>query len=107
MLYYESIDPPTLEVLKSLLQIPEFNGLRLVGGTSLALQIGHRKSVDIDLFGSLEADELGENKKVYCFKPGGIPIIKVATLIPVVVHHTRRKFYILEIGIPLHEIQGN
>jgi hypothetical protein len=33
-----------------------FQSLRLVGGTSLALQIGHRKSVDIDLFGSLTAD---------------------------------------------------
>jgi len=27
--------------------------MRLVGGTSLALQIGHRKSIDIDLFGNL------------------------------------------------------
>jgi hypothetical protein len=29
----------------------------LVGGTALALQIGHRKSDDIDLFGILDADE--------------------------------------------------
>lgn len=28
----------------------EFEGFRLVGGTSLSLQIGHRESVDIDLF---------------------------------------------------------
>jgi len=58
MLYYQAIDPATLEVLKHLLQIPEFSSLRLVGGTSLALQMGHRKSVDIDLFGKLEADDL-------------------------------------------------
>ncbi len=57
MLHYEAIDPPTLEVLKCLLQIPVFSGLRLVGGTSLALQTGHRKSIDIDLFGVLNADE--------------------------------------------------
>jgi hypothetical protein len=31
--------------------------MRLVGGTSLALQIGHRKSIDIDLFGELVEDE--------------------------------------------------
>jgi predicted nucleotidyltransferase len=30
--------------------------MRLVGGTSLALQIGHRKSIDIDLFGNLSAE---------------------------------------------------
>jgi hypothetical protein len=31
--------------------------MRLAGGTSLALQIGHRKSVDIDLFGTIRGDE--------------------------------------------------
>lgn len=30
----------------------------MVGGTSLALQIGHRKSIDIDLFGKLDVDEI-------------------------------------------------
>ena len=36
--------------------VPEFGNLRLVGGTSLALQIGHRNSVDIDLFGEYPED---------------------------------------------------
>ena len=40
------------------MQIHEFAGLRLVGGTALALQLGHRKSIDIDLFGSLNFEEL-------------------------------------------------
>lgn len=31
-----------------------FNKMRLVGGTALALQIGHRRSIDIDLFGELD-----------------------------------------------------
>ena len=56
MLFYESIDTPTLELLKKLQSIRLFSGLRLVGGTSLALQYGHRKSVDLDLLGTLEAD---------------------------------------------------
>ena len=30
--------------------------MRLVGGTSLALQIGYRKSIDIYLFGNLSSD---------------------------------------------------
>jgi hypothetical protein len=29
----------------------EFVNLRLVDGTALALQLGHRKSIDLDLFG--------------------------------------------------------
>jgi len=40
------------------MSINEFNGLRLVGGTALALQIGHRKSIDLDLFGQVEMEEL-------------------------------------------------
>ena len=32
------------------MKAPEFGAFRLVGGTSLSLQVGHRMSVDIDLF---------------------------------------------------------
>ena len=35
----------------------EFDEFNLVGGTSLALQMGHRISIDIDLFGASEIDE--------------------------------------------------
>jgi hypothetical protein len=37
--------------------IRSFGSLRLVGGTALALQIGHRNSVDIDLFGKHDIDK--------------------------------------------------
>lgn len=50
MLHYETVSPHLLSVLKKIQQLPELSGFRLVGGTSLALQIGHRTSVDIDLF---------------------------------------------------------
>ena len=58
MLFYETIDQQALDLLRALQSTREFAGMRLVGGTSLALQIGHRKSIDIDLFGKLEADPL-------------------------------------------------
>lgn len=35
---------------------PLLKDMRLVGGTSLALQYGHRKSIDLDLFGSTTED---------------------------------------------------
>ena len=35
---------------------PEMQGMRLVGGTALALQYGHRQSVDLDFFGTPVAD---------------------------------------------------
>ncbi|MBK9284911.1 MAG: nucleotidyl transferase AbiEii/AbiGii toxin family protein [Sphingobacteriaceae bacterium] len=43
------------------MKIPGFEELYLVGGTSLALQLGHRISVDIDLFGKTELSEFELN----------------------------------------------
>jgi hypothetical protein len=37
--------------------IPELSGFNLAGGTALALQIGHRKSVDLDFFGASPIDK--------------------------------------------------
>jgi predicted nucleotidyltransferase component of viral defense system len=54
MLQYSTIDPIALDVLKGLMQIPALNNFYLVGGTALALQYGHRLSVDIDLFSTTE-----------------------------------------------------
>jgi hypothetical protein len=48
-----------LGLLKSLMQLTEFAEMRLVGGSALALHIGHRSSVDIDLFGKFSIDEIG------------------------------------------------
>jgi len=64
MLHYNTVDATTLELLISLQKLPVFSELRLVGGTSLALQIGHRKSIALDLFGTLNADELSINKSL-------------------------------------------
>ena len=56
MLQYKTIEPGTLQLLKSLQALPLLQGLRLVSGTALALQLGHRKSVDLDLFGDFSAE---------------------------------------------------
>jgi hypothetical protein len=49
-LYYSTVSPLLLEILKDLMSRIEFSMFRLVGGTALSLQRGHRISVDIDLF---------------------------------------------------------
>ena len=51
MLRTFTVTESTLVLLKRLQQIPILCNLRLVGGTALALQLGHRNSVDLDLFG--------------------------------------------------------
>lgn len=50
MLYQETVDRSTLELLIQLQGKEYLKGFYLVGGTALALTMGHRKSVDIDLF---------------------------------------------------------
>ena len=55
MLRLETIEPKTLDLLKRLQSLPIFEQSRLVGGTALALQLGHRKSIDLDMFGTIEA----------------------------------------------------
>lgn len=47
MLHKYTVEPFLLE---SLVQLPILNNFILVGGTALSLQIGNRKSIDIDLF---------------------------------------------------------
>lgn len=54
MLKYQTIFPDTLGLLKDLMKLPFLSDFYLVGGTGLALQIGHRISVDLDLFTNKE-----------------------------------------------------
>jgi len=54
MLHFETIEPATLGLLRKLQSIEELANVRLVGGTALAMQIGHRTSIDLDLFGLLD-----------------------------------------------------
>ena len=57
MLSIQTIQPDTLELLKRLASQPELSHTRLVGGTALALQYGHRQSIDLDFFGTLPEDK--------------------------------------------------
>lgn len=52
MLYKDPfiIAPETFKLCQELQELPELANFFLVGGTSLALQLGHRNSIDIDLF---------------------------------------------------------
>ncbi len=72
MLFLNAIDRNTFILLKRLQALPALSETRLVGGTSLALQLGHRVSIDLDIFGkwdySLDLQEafsiVGKTEKV-------------------------------------------
>lgn len=76
MLHLETIEPKTLELLRKLQSLSIFENSRLVGGTALALQLGHRKSIDLDIFGKIAAtpEEIQET----CSEVGGLEISKTS-----------------------------
>jgi predicted nucleotidyltransferase component of viral defense system len=57
MLQTRTIESYTLGLLKNLMEQPLLEPFYLVGGTALALQLGHRFSVDLDLFTHLPYDK--------------------------------------------------
>ena len=51
MLHRSTVDSQTYELLQKLFSISIIgNHFALAGGTALALQIGHRTSIDLDVF---------------------------------------------------------
>lgn len=85
-LHWNTVSPLLKEILLDLMQEELFSSFRLVGGTALSLQIGHRMSVDIDLFTDAEyrsVDFVGikkflQNKYTY-FNSSPIDIIAFGT----------------------------
>ncbi|MBU3659464.1 MAG: nucleotidyl transferase AbiEii/AbiGii toxin family protein [Flavobacteriales bacterium] len=54
MLQLQTVKPDTLELLKSLMEKEYLHSFVLVGGTALALQMGNRESIDLDLFSTAD-----------------------------------------------------
>lgn len=57
MLQTQTASPELLELLRNIMKSDFFSDFILVGGTALALQIGHRNSIDLDFFGNKEIEE--------------------------------------------------
>ncbi len=57
MLFKNTVSEDLVSALNGLMQLQSLKGFCLAGGTGLALQLGHRMSVDIDLFSSLDWDK--------------------------------------------------
>jgi hypothetical protein len=71
MLQTQTVEPLTLGLLRKLMLDPLLGQFVLVGGTALSLQIGHRKSVDLDMFTSLDfqASEILEHLDENGYQP--------------------------------------
>lgn len=56
-MFDQTILPDTLRAIQLASQIPAVSNAYLAGGTALALQIGHRISIDLDFFTLIDFDE--------------------------------------------------
>ena len=52
MLHKNAVEEATLALIRRLMADEQLSAFNLIGGTALALKIGHRASIDIDLFTS-------------------------------------------------------
>lgn len=60
-LHYETVSPLLKETLQKLVNSPIFKDFTLIGGTCLSLQLGHRRSIDIDLFTDIDYGTMNTN----------------------------------------------
>lgn len=81
MLRYEALATPALRLLQSMMQEPLLAGARLVGGTGLALQYGHRVSFDLDFFGDIPDDSQGIERMLQQY--GALTVLKGAGTVKV------------------------
>lgn len=53
-MYLKTLVPETRRVLEAIAKEPRIDDFYLAGGTALALQIGHRESIDLDFFSATD-----------------------------------------------------
>ena len=81
-MHWNTVTPLLREVLTATMASSIFDPFRLVGGTALSLQLGHRESVDIDLFtdagyDSIDFGPIGQffhDCYPYCAGNEGLPV---------------------------------
>lgn len=67
-LAYNTVNPLLLSTLTDIMSNDLFDDFILVGGTALSLRLGHRVSVDIDLFTTAEYGSIDFDKIEACFR---------------------------------------
>lgn len=81
MLHYNTVNQILRDSLFQLMAAKEFSMFRLVGGTALSLQIGHRKSVDIDLFSDVHYGTIDFNA-ITTFLKSNFPYVDHVSIAP-------------------------
>jgi hypothetical protein len=77
MLFIETVSPALLNIIKSISADDSFRDFRLVGGTALSLQLGHRLSVDADFFTN-QTFETGQKERMLELLLPGFRVLKIS-----------------------------
>jgi predicted nucleotidyltransferase component of viral defense system len=64
VLFRNTVEDETWNLLQELMDLEFLQAFNLIGGTALSLQLGHRKSVDLDLFSIPDFDKALMQKKL-------------------------------------------
>lgn len=116
MLQTNTVSLELVNVVRQLMKLESLQDFRLVGGTALAFQLGHRESIDIDLFSSYHfpsekiCSELSEkfNLKERVRARGGIIITTRINNIKVDIVDDKKKFIrppVVEDGIRMATLE--
>jgi hypothetical protein len=99
-MHREVLTKPAADLFPSLGRFP---GFYLAGGTALALQIGHRASVDFDLFSTAEIDrdQLGQVRHVFGSAAEIMPLVNNADELTLLVNGVKLTF--LTFPFPTYE----
>jgi len=98
-MFKKTLSPKTFQLLKKICRNHKFNNFYLVGGTALALQLGHRKSGDLDFFSRTEF-EASLTKELEKYGKTNV-IVATTNTIEVKINSTR--LFFMFFGYPLYK----
>ena len=108
MLHDQTIHPDTLGLLKSLMKQSYLDQFVLVGGTALALQIGHRSSIDLDLFSSTPFSAATLYEQLSEDFQAGEPVVKDRSTLITDIGGVKTDFILFKypFRLPILELEG-
>ena len=106
-LYLNTISEDMSSILDQLMKENIFNAYVLVGGTALSLQLGHRKSIDLDLFTTKNYDPNSIKKKIQELYPDSSTIYERINSVGFNVENIKVEFVQWKEGFELDYIKSN
>ncbi len=106
-LHLNTISKDMSSILDQLMATDSFSEYVLVGGTALSLQLGHRKSIDLDLFTTKKYEPHSIKKKIQSLYPDASTIYERPNSIGFNIENVKVEFVQWKEGFELDYIKSN